>query len=206
MIVYSRVTEHPDSEPLDLEDVKVHLEASGTSKDAMITSLIKVARRICEAYSGLSFVTQERVVRLDYFPTCGKVYIELPYGPVQSVTSFTYTNDDGDIVTLVEGTDFIADYHSSPARVYPLYDGEIDEWPTDLKRIPHCVNISYLAGYDDVSGEPLPEEAKQAMLLQIAAMFENRQDEQTGFISHKINMNSEHILDTIKVYWNANID
>lgn len=205
MIIYSRVTEHPDSEPITLDQAKTHLEYQGTAKNDFIESLIKVARRICEAYSGLSFVPQARVIRLDHFP-CSRRYIELPYGPVVAITSFTYRNEDGDTVELDEGDDFVADYHATPARVYPLVDGEIDQWPADVAIYPNAINIAYEAGYDDISGEPLPEEARQAMLLQIASMFENRQDENIGAISHKINMNSEHILDSIKVYWNANID
>jgi uncharacterized phiE125 gp8 family phage protein len=205
MIVYSRVTEQPFTEPVSLSEAKVHLEYQGDSKNDYIWTLLKVARRICEAYAGLSFVTQERVVRLDNFP-CKRKFIELPYGPVQSITLFRYKNDNGTDTDLVEGTDYIVDYHSSPARVYPLLNGEIDTWPTDVRTVPHAVSIGYMAGYDDISGEPLPPEAKQAILLQVAAMFENRQDEHLGALSHKINMNSEYILDSIKVYWNANID
>jgi uncharacterized phiE125 gp8 family phage protein len=205
MILYSRVTEHPDSEPISLDEAKTHLEYTGSSKDSYITTLIKVARRICEAYSGLSFITQERAVKLDYFPLFGR-FIQLPYGPVQSMLSFSYTDTDGNTVNLTEGVDYVVNYHQSPARVYALKDGEIDTWPSNLKRIPSCVIISYQAGYDDISGEPLPEEAKQAMLLQIATMFENRQNEQTGMISHKIHLNAETLLDNIKVSWNANID
>jgi uncharacterized phiE125 gp8 family phage protein len=211
MIVYSRVTEQPDSEPISLDEAKEHLEWVGTSKDNYITSLIKTARRVCEAYSGLSFVTQERVVRLDYFPCYNqnpyrKLWIEVPYGPVQAITMFQYSNDAGGTTTLVEGTDFIVDYHSPVCRIYPLEDGEIGTWPDDVRHIPYAITIGYQTGFDDVSGEPLPEQARQAILLQVAAMFESRQDETVGAVSHKINMNSEAILDTIKVYWNAHTD
>ena len=205
MILYSRVVEHPDSEPVSLSEAKVHLEYQGDSKNDYIWTLIKASRRLCEAYSGLSLVPQVRVVKLDYFPVCRK-YIELPYGPVTAIDSFIYTDSDGNEEELVEGTDFVVDYHSSPARVYPLLDGEIDSWPTNLRKIPNCVVIQYQSGYDDISGEPIPQEAKQAILLQVASMFENRQNEHLGAISHKINYNSEVILDAIKVSWNANID
>jgi uncharacterized phiE125 gp8 family phage protein len=205
MIQYSIVTEQPDSEPVLLADAKNHLEYTGTAKDRYITSLIKSARKMCEAYSGLSFVTQTRRVKLDYFP-CSKLYIELPYGPVQSVESFTYQKDDGTTRTLVSGTNFVLDTHSRVARVYPINsDGEIDVWPTDLKNVPHAITIDYNAGYDDVSYEPLPEPIKQAILMQVASMFENRQDEQSG-TTGMVNWNSMAMLDTVKVTWNANYD
>lgn len=206
MIIYSRVTEQPDSEPVTLAEAKTHLEYTGTAKNDYIETLISVARRICEAYSGLSFVTQERVIRLDKFPK-GKRFIYIPYGPVQAILTFTYRNDDGGTTTLEEGTDFAVDTHSSVARAYAINsDGEIDDWPTDVLEVPHAITLSYQAGYDDVSGELTPAQVKQAILLQVASMFETRQDEQPGIISHKICWNSEAILDTIKVTWNANAD
>lgn len=204
MIQYSLVTEQPDNEPVSLNEVKTHLEYTGTAKDSYIYSLITTARKICEAYSGLSFVTQVRGVQLDRFPT--RIYIELPYGPVQSIESFTYENNEGDTVELIEDEDFRVDYHSRVARVYPIGDdGQIDSWPTDIGDILSPIQIDYQTGFDDASGEMTPAQVKQAIFLQVASMFENRQDEQAGNTS-MINWNSMAILDTIKVTWNANLD
>jgi uncharacterized phiE125 gp8 family phage protein len=201
MILYSKVIEVPDSEPVTLSEAKTHLEVTGDSKNTYITSLIKTARRMCEAYSGLSFVTQERKIILDKFP-CGEILV--PYGPVQSIDSFTYVKPDLTTGTLVEGTDFFFDDHSEVARLFPLEDGELDVWPDTAYR-PNCVIIEYTAGYDDVSGIPLPEQIKEAVLLQVAAMFENRQDELVGVASiSRLDMDSKAILDSVKVYWNAN--
>jgi uncharacterized phiE125 gp8 family phage protein len=208
MITYSRVTEQPANEPVSLSDAKVHLEYTGTAKNAYITSLIKSARRICEGYAGLSFVTQTRAIKMDVFPSSA---IIVPYGPVQSIDSFTYFNDDGGTTTLLEDVDYIVDYHSNVCRIYAIDDdGEIDSWPTDVRRRPQAISISYVAGFDEAVNEPLPELAKQAILLQVASMFENRQDEVAGSINmmnwNTINWNSLHLLDSIKVNWNANIE
>lgn len=204
MIVYSRVTEQPETEPVSLAEAKVHLEYQGTAKDGYINSLIKTARRICEGYSGLSFVTQERAIKMDHFPIY-KRYIEVPYGPVKSIDSFTYTHDDGNTVTLVEDTDFVADYDSGVCRLYPIDDeGDIDLWPTDVKKKPNAIVINYTAGYDDATN-PIPEQAKQAILMQLAAMFEQREDARQGEVTMVV-WNSMSILDTIKVTWNAHQD
>lgn len=202
MIVYSRVTDQPEFEPVSLIEAKTHLEYTGTAKDAYITSLIKSARRICEGYSGLSFVTQERSIKMDAFPIY-KRYIEVPYGPVQSIDSFTYIHDDGHTVTLVEDTDFVLDTHSGVCRVYPIdSDGDVDLWPTDVKKKPNAIVLNYTAGYDEAVNEPLPEQIKQAMLMQIAAMFEQREDGRQGEATMVV-WNSMSILDTVKVAWNA---
>lgn len=141
---------------------------------------------------------------MDYFPS-NKRYIEIPYGPVQSIDSFTYIHDDGSTVTLIENTDFIVDYDSGICRIYPIDDaGDIDLWPTDVKKRPNAVVIEYTAGYDDVTN-PLPEQAKQAILMQLAAMFEQREDARQGEVTMVV-WNSMSILDTIKVTWNAHQD
>lgn len=204
MIQYSIVTTQPDSDPVTLAEAKTHLEYTGTSKNSYITSLITTATRLCEAYTGLSFVTQTRRVKLDYFPLG---YIELPYGPVQTVESFTYEKEDDTTVTLVEGTDFILDKHSRIARLFPIGDdGTIDTWPTDLKEIPHPITIDYNSGYDDVSGEMTPAQVKTAILMYVTKYFENRGDHQGKGFHDALPWECMHILDTIKVTWNANYE
>ena len=201
MIYYSRVIDLPDSEPITRSEAKTHLEVTGTSKDSYIDSLITTVRRMCEAYAGLSFVTQKRRVIMDKFPYAE---IILPYGPVQSIDLFEYVKTDLTTGTLVEDTDFLFDNHSELARLFPIEDGELDTWPDTAVR-PNAITIEYTAGYDDVSYNPLPEQVKQAMYLTLGALFENRQDEVVGVGSNvRLTMDSKAILDTIKVDWNAN--
>lgn len=203
MITYSRVILQPDKEPVSLNDAKIHIEYQGTAKDAYITSLIKSARIMCEKYAGLSFITQERRIKLDTFPLNGEP-IKVPYGPLQTIDSFTYLNDDGTTTTMVENTDFAVDEHSGICRLFAIgLDGEVDSWPTDVRKYPQAVTIEYTAGYDAAYNEPLPELVKQAILLQVASMFENRQDEVAAINTHTISWNSQALLDTIKVNWNA---
>lgn len=204
MIIYSRVIDQPASEPVTLSEAKVHLEYTGTAKDSFINSLIKTARQICENYSGLSFITQQRVIKLDIFPL-GSKPIEIPFGPVQTIDSFEYLNDNGTTTTLIDGTDFTFENHSGVGRIYALnLDGEVDSWFTDVRRFPQAISITYTSGFDDLINEPLPEIAKQAILLQVGSMFENRQDEVSGTIN-TINWNSMALLDSIKVTWNAHV-
>lgn len=206
MIQYSIVTEQPDNEPVSLSQVKTHLEYTGVAKDSYIALLIKTARRLCEAYSGLSFVTQVRRVKLDYFP-CRKVYIELPYGPVQSVETFSYEKSDGTTVTLIEDTDFKVDIHSRVARVYPIgTSGQTAVWPSDISNTLNAITIDYQTGFDDASGEITPSEAKTAIMMYCAKLFEGRGDQQGKDINEALPWECMAILDAIKVTWNANLD
>ena len=98
MIIYSRTTA-PATFPVTLEDAKIHLKIDGTDEDTYITALIKVATSVCEAYAGLSFISQTRVIKLDAF-RCRDLI--LPYGPVVSITSVAYVDaDDAENVVRV---------------------------------------------------------------------------------------------------------
>lgn len=205
MIQYSIVTEQPSNEPVILEQVKTHLEYNGTAKDSYIDLLISTGRRLCEVYSGLSLVTQVRRVELDYFP-CKEIYIKLPYGPVQSIESFTYYKSDGTTETLVEDTDFKVDYHSRVARVYPIENGQRSSWPSDVSSNLSPISIDYQTGFDDVCGEQTPAQAKQAIMMYCAKLFEKRGDDQGKDINDALPWECMVILDSIKVTWNANLD
>src|SRR5437868_4378259 len=150
MVVYSKVTSAPATEPVTTTEAKTHLRVTGSADDTYITTLIKVARQVCEVYSQLSFITQTRQIKLDAFPSCDRA-IRLPYGPVTAITAsgFQYSKDDGTTYTMVAGTDYVLDTHSDIARITP-----IDGWPTDVKdttETNNAVVVSYTAGYGAAS-------------------------------------------------------
>lgn len=77
------------TEPVTLQEAKDWCRIDVSDDDALITSLIKAARIICEQYSGLSFVTKTVTAIL----VNGLGNIDLPYGPVTG--DVTYTETDG---------------------------------------------------------------------------------------------------------------
>lgn len=197
MIIYSKVTTAPESEPVELTEAKEFCRIDGTDSDTLLGIFITTAREKCEKYSGLSFVTQERQVVLDKFPCTRIIYI--PNGPVQSVGNISYYDDDGVVQELVSGTDFIVDTNSDICRIQV-----VDTWPSTEDRI-NAITIPFTAGWeiDDVHN-PMPSVIKNAVLLEVASMYENRQNEIIGVTVNKLNADSEALLDTIKVYLNAN--
>lgn len=202
--LYSVVVTQPEYEPVTLEEAKDHLEYTGTLKDRYIEGLIVTARRICESYTGLSFVTQERSINLDRFPWTNRGYLQIPYGPVQSITSVEYEDEDGNVVEMVENVGFYIDTKSSVARFYPLNEsGERGYWPTDVLDRANIISINYVAGFDDVSGVMLPPQIKTAILMLVAKLFENRGD--TGGKEGILDWDVQCILDTVKVTWSANV-
>lgn len=188
MIVYSRVTDGPESEEITLDEAKAWIKVDGTDEDARITSLITSARRICEAYAGLSFLAQTRQVKLDKFP-CGDII--LPYGPVTGVTSVEYIDGDDADQTL-DSDRYSVDSHSGLAKLRVDEDG----WP-DTNRSLSNVVVEYEAGPDTM--DPI---AKEATLKTIARLYEKRGDSDDGPV---LTDDITSLLDLIKVYWNAEV-
>jgi uncharacterized phiE125 gp8 family phage protein len=204
MIKYSTVLFAPTADPVTLQEAKDQLYITSTDRDTVITRLITVATRMCEKYSGLSFMTQTRVVKLDSFPYG---HITLDYGPVQAISGndaatptpndlgLTYVDGDGDTQTLVLNTNFLLDSHSGIPRL-----SFIDNWPTDYDTdIINPITITYSAGY--ASAALVPAEAKQAILTQVAYMHENPEGGASGLCVAAMDY-----LDMIKVYYYASQD
>lgn len=185
MIVYSKVTTAAATLPVNLEDVKAHLRVDGTEDDALILSLIKVAINECEAYAGLSFITQTRTVKLDYFNGSDVI---LPYGPVTSVTSVTYYDGD-DVQQTVDAADYTLDTQSGLSKIRVT-----ESWPSTNVTLNNVV-VTYVAGYADQAS--VPEVIKLAIKERVLFHYQHRGDEQAE------SFHWMDLLDTVKVYWNA---
>lgn len=88
--------------------------------------------------------------------------IDLPFPPLQSVTSIT-TFNRANVSSVVDPSLYQVDLQG--ARVY-LNEG--NTWPTDL-RARAAVQVRYVAGYTVV-----PDEIKQSIIQHAAAMYECR--------------------------------
>lgn len=181
-----RVKTQPTTEPVSVTEAKAHLRIDDTDSDTYIEGLIKAARQMCEHYTGLSFITQTREAIMDKFP-CGSKDISLPYGPVISVTSVTYTDSDGDAVPLTANDDYRVDIYGGRIQA-------VDGW-FDTDGSNNAVIVEYVAGYANAAA--VPQVIKQAILFQVAAMYENRGD--AGDLTYT----SWNLLDTVKVFWYA---
>ena len=90
-IIYSKVTTEPSVEPATSTEAKLHLKVDHTDDDTLITIIIQAAREIIEQYTHRSLITQSRTIKLDYFPDRE---ILIPHGPLISITSIKYYDED----------------------------------------------------------------------------------------------------------------
>lgn len=155
----------PAVEPVTLAEAKAQLRKTTADEDALISSLIVAARNFAEAYTGRAFITQTWDYVLDAFP-CG--LFELPKGPLQSVSSVKYLDSAGVEQTLA-AAGYKVDALTDPGRIAPAYG---QSWPTTRSE-PNAVTVRFVAGYGDASA--VPQAIKEALLLLISHLFENRE-------------------------------
>ena len=165
----------PTVEPVSLEELKAHLRVDIDDDDALITSIGKAARQQAEVYTGRAFCTQTWDLFLDSWPTV----IYLPYPPLSSVTSITYTDTAGDSQTVSTSV-YTVDTDSEPGRIYLAYG---QTWPT-TRGIRHAITVRYVCGYGAAAA--VPENVKHAIKIMAADMYENREEVVTGTTVNRI--------------------
>ncbi len=164
----------PASEPISISELEVHsrlgtggIAALGQTTVANI--YIAAARQRCEAITRRQLVTATWDYSLDSFPT-GREPIEIPLPPLQTISSISYTDSDGAAKTFTAyRTVKEISPKAQPAIIFPT-TGYV--WPVALDE-PATVVIRFVAGY--TTGNLLPESIKNWLLLNTAALWENRE-------------------------------
>lgn len=163
----------PAAEPLTLTEAKLHLRVDDSDDDDLIEGLIQAAREWVENHTRRSLVRRTLELRLDCFPA----EIRLPRQPVASVTSVTYTDQDGNAATASAAI-YQVDTYGTPPRIV-LVSGAT--WPTPKVGAINAVTVEYIAGYAPGETSPtdhaanVPQAIKAAAKLLIGYWYENRE-------------------------------
>jgi uncharacterized phiE125 gp8 family phage protein len=176
----------PLLEPLTLQEVKDHLRTQFSSdEDAYLDALIVAARQAMEAELSLALLTQTRKLRLNGWPCSGCIW--LPRPPVQSVTSITYLESTAGASTTLAATEYTLvgarttpDLSAPLGHIVPAY---LKVWPS-LWPVPENVTITYVCGW--ATRGAIPQAIRQAMLLTIADLYEQREVTIVGTIVARI--------------------
>lgn len=167
----------PAAEPVTLEEMKAHLRVTDTASDSYISSLITAARQWAEHYTGVRFVQRSFVWTLDEFPADSRTALIFPVAPVDSVTSVTYLDTNGDSQTWSALLYRLSKDDHFP-RLLPAYG---ESWPS-ARDISDAVTVTFVAGYDPDSNSPVdhaanvPAPVKHAIKLLCGHWYENRME------------------------------
>ncbi len=153
----------PASEPISIEDCRLHLRITETDEDAWILATLGGAREWAENFLNRSLAPQTLEIALDEFPS---MWVELPGGPVTSVVSVTYV--DASLATqTVSASSYSLDTYSEPQWLAPAVDLT---WPA-AANVANAVKVRYQAGYG-----VLPKSIRAALLLALGHLYENRKE------------------------------
>jgi uncharacterized phiE125 gp8 family phage protein len=153
------------------------VDADDTTQDAILLAMISAARKECEEKTGLCFARRTFRLTLDQFPS-GNTPIELPWAPLVSVQSLTYTDAAGDQQVLSGSPEsWLLDTDAKPGRISPIANGS---WPS-TQNIMRAVIIDYTAGWN--LRDDMPQEALLWMQARIATMEMFREQAFVGNVS-----------------------
>lgn len=148
----------PTVEPVTLADALIQIDIDAPADSVLNTALgqkvtraIASARSYCEGYARRVFMTQTWQWKLDGWPAYDTRYDErwynslvLPKPPFQSVSSFTYTDTQGNTQDMFAyGFQVDPGSETQPARLTPPF---AQPWPP-LRMIPNNVQVTFRCGY-----------------------------------------------------------
>lgn len=164
---------------VSLADAKSHLKVDYPDDDALIGMYIKAARQLCEKHMNRALVpkTIEEMIRC--FPAVSGQHqfreIKLSWGPLIQVDSIKYWDaETPSVQQTIESTDLTDNFIMDTGPMFPIVQPiSTYTYPdTDARKYP--VTVRYQAGYADTADIPQP--IKQAMLLMIGEMYEDREN------------------------------
>ena len=164
----------PTSEPITLAEAKKHCEigAEVNHHDEHLERLIQAARVYVENFTGRQICTATWDLYADSWPA-DSLAIYLPKGPIQSVSSITYVDENGATQTW-SSANYTLSSSREPAVVRLAYQAT---WPA-YRFQPDSIRVRFVAGYGAAAAVPMG--IKQAVLLLIGGWFLNREIETTS--------------------------
>ncbi len=180
----------PADQPVTVPDVKRHLRIPDfeAGHDVWITRTIAAATDWFHNTTGRQLVSATRDHFLDCFPA-GRRPLELPYSPVASITSISYTDTDGGADTF---TDFSLLSGHEPGVIVPTFS---NTWPA-TRYIEQAVTVRFVCGYGDLLD--VPSAVKAGLLMLIGHWFNNREEGSTLHV-REIPLGAKNIAEQYRV-------
>ena len=176
---------------LTTAEAKSHLriESSVTADDTLIDNLIQAARESAEIFTNRYFITTTITQYGDKWDDLATLFKSL----VSSVTDIKYYDNDNSLQTLATSV-YLSDLAHQPARI-GLKPSQ--SFPTLADRIS-AIECTYIVGYG-TSTAKVPEAIRQAVLLTVGNLYENRQNVVVGHSVNELPKSAQYLLEQFKV-------
>ena len=154
--------------PITLAEAKQHCRVGHADDDTMIDLYIQAAVDHIEGNRGVlgrALVNQSWELTYDAFPFGP---IEIPLGPLVSVTSVEYSDPETGIMTVWDSSNYVVDTASWQGWIAP-----VDSWPASRETL-NAVKITFVAGHGATAAD-CPADLKVALLHLVSHWYENRE-------------------------------
>lgn len=155
----------PTAALVTLDEAKAQCRIRHSSQDTLLAGIILAAVDHVERIGNIALLPQTWKVFYDSFPAGG--YLQLPRGPVISVTHLKYTNSAGTQTTWDSGN-YVLNLQRRPAR---LTTGYTITYPSAILQPGLPIEVQFVAGYANAAA--VPASIKQAVLLLIDHWYQN---------------------------------
>jgi uncharacterized phiE125 gp8 family phage protein len=179
-----RLVTGPATEPLTYSEVKAFLRLNDDSEQTFVTTLITIARQIVEGQTWRPLISQSWALQFDASEL--NLFISnINKAPIISIDSVTYYDVNNALQTL-SPTLYETDIYGNPARF------RLKSIPSVYDRMGALI-VNFVCGYTNAAA--VPQAIKQAMLLIIGHLYENRSDVLTGTQINEMPLASRYLLE-----------
>lgn len=177
MLLPRRLVTGPAVDPVSIEEAIAQTRAEVEDTAQVVGALLQ-ARSFIERACRIAILSQTWDALADGWPcvwhrpsACWRYRIELPVGPVQSITSVQYVDTAGATQTLAADQYQLiaANVHGSPAAIVPAYGVA---WPA-LREQPESVTVRFVAGFG-AAPKDVPEPVRLAILMLTDHFYSHR--------------------------------
>jgi len=149
------------TEPVNEATIKnfIKYDESDATEIALILSLLKSARELIEKYLNVSLKSKTYQLSFDSV-SIDEDSFRIPYGPVVSISAFTFTGYGSIATALVENTD------------YYVTGNQFKEIQLPYVNEDGYYVLEYISGYGGSGVEILPDVLKNAICKQVMIWYE----------------------------------
>ena len=176
--------------PISINEVQQHLRLGTVDADeqAEIQVMIASATEMAENYCNRSFTSSTALVHFDRFPSSEETPLVVHADVTGSLVVEYY--DTSNVQQTYSTTRLIN--NAGRTKVYPAF-GEV--WPYDCNNLPSNIVATFTQG--DTAN--VPSSVKSAVLLMVADLYENRENDVVGAVVSKLtSMTSNRLLHPYK--------
>lgn len=178
--------------PITLAEVQSHLRLGtlDAAEQAELTIMITAATEMAESYCNRSWRSGTKALQFTSFPLSELKPISVT-DDVQSITSIGYYDASHVAATF---TDYRIVNIGGRSDIYPSFGSY---WPSDSNELPHNITVTAVVG-DELT---VPSSVKSAILLMVADLYENRENDVVGIgvvVNKLTSMTSKNLLHPYK--------